>query len=146
MDELQQKAIAVIDAQRNLEQSEAFKTFMREQKRISDLMADLKTYLKKEMVDQNINEITSPNGPSDWTIKLTHRNSAKVVDTSIIPDEYFTEEEIQEREISVHDGKIFKLIPNTTLAKNNMSLGVPVAGFELVDTPAISIKVDGKVV
>lgn len=146
MEELQQKAIAVIDAQRSLEQSEAFKNFMREQKRIADMIVDLKAYLKKEMVNQNINEITSPNGPSDWTIKLSHRHTAKVTDSSLIPDDYFTEEEIQEHEISVHDGKVFKLTPNTQLAKNNMELGVSVDGFELVDTPAISIKIDGKAV
>lgn len=146
MDELQQKAIAVIEAQRNLEKSQAFKKFMKELKHVEDLREDLRSYLKTEMVNQNIDEIVSPNGPSDWNIKLNHRHSAKVTDLSLIPDEYFDEQEVEEREIVVHDGKVFKRIPNTQLAKNNMELGVNVSGFELIDTPAIYIRVDGKAV
>lgn len=146
MDELQQKALSVINAQRDLESSEAFKQFMKEQKKVTDMIADLKTYLKKEMVEQGISEIISPNGKSDWSITISHRNSAKVSDLTKIPEEYFTETEVQENELSVHDGKVFLKTPNTNLAKNNMVLGVKVDGFELVDTPAISIKVDGKAV
>lgn len=144
--ELQEKALVVINAQRDLEQSEAFKSFIKEQKRIADLWKDLKTTIKSEMLKQGIDNISSVNGKSDWDISIIHRKSAQVTDLSQVEDEYFEETELKENEVVVHDGKIFLRTPNNQLAKNNLVLGVNVDGFELVDTPAISIKVDGKAV
>ena len=145
-EELQEKTLAVINAQKDLEKSEAFKQFMKEQKKVADLIADLKTTLKKEMVKQGIDEIISPDGPSDWVVKVIHKTTVKVSDTKAIPEEYLEEKELGENEIVVHDGKVFQLIPNTTLAKNNMAFGVKIPGFELQDIPAITIKVEGKAV
>lgn len=146
-EELQEKALAVIQEQKELLANEQFKAFLVRQKEIQDQIADLKTYLKKNMDESGINVIASANGPDDWNVKLTKAVSVKVDDLDKIPENYILEEELDTSNLVVRGGKIFEKKGNVDQVKNEISIGLPLPeGFKKVTTNRLSIKVDKKAI
>ena len=68
----------------------------------------------------------------------------KLINESEVPEDYYTEEELNQDKIIIRDGKIFEKVLNTELIKNSLKLGINIPGYALEQTPRVVIKINGE--
>ena len=68
----------------------------------------------------------------------------RLIDETLVPEDYYTTEELNQDSIIVQDGKIYQKVLNTELIKNSLKLGVNIAGYVLEQSPRVTIKINGE--
>lgn len=143
-DYIETQALAILDAERNLQANEQFKAFMVQVGKINEMKKNLKEYLKDHLDTLENKEIVSPNGKQDYSFKLVKRNVVKCTDINKVQDDLLDYEEVDD--VVEIDGKFYRLVPNISAVKEQfVELGKELPdGFELKVNRALYATVNGE--
>lgn len=143
-DYIETQALAILDAERNLQANEQFKAFMVQVGKINEMKKNLKEYLKDHLDTLENKEIVSPNGKQDYSFKLVKRNVVKCTDINKVQDDLLDYEEVDD--VIEIDGKFYRLVPNIAAVKEQfVELGKELPdGFELNVNRALYATVNGE--
>jgi len=143
-DYIETQALAILDAERNLQANEQFKAFMVQVGKINEMKKNLKEYLKDHLDTLENKEIVSPNGKQDYSFKLVKRNVVKCTDINKVQDDLLDYEEVDD--VVEIDGKFYRLVPNIKAVKEQfVELGKELPdGFELNVNRALYATVNGE--
>lgn len=110
-------------------------------KQVDKALPNIKKSIGNEMLQNGEKKRNISNNIEISTVAVT---KPKLVDETLVPEDYYTTEELNQDSIIVEDGKIYQKVLNTELIKNSLKLGVDVAGYVLEQTPRVTIKINGE--
>lgn len=110
-------------------------------KQIDKALPSIKKSIGNEMLQNGEKKRNISDNIEINTVAVT---KPKLVDETLVPEDYYTTEELNQDSIIVEDGKIYQKVLNTELIKNSLKLGVDVAGYVLEQTPRVTIKINGE--
>lgn len=110
-------------------------------KQVDKALPNIKKSIGNEMLQNGEKKRSISNNIEISTVAVT---KPKLVDETLVPEDYYTTEELNQDFIIVEDGKIYQKVLNTELIKNSLKLGVDVAGYVLEQTPRVTIKINGE--
>lgn len=110
-------------------------------KQVDKALPSIKKSIGNEMLQNGEKKRNISDNIEISTVAVT---KPKLVDETLVPEDYYTTEELNQDSIIVADGKIYQKVLNTELIKNSLKLGVDVAGYVLEQTPRVTIKINGE--
>ena len=110
-------------------------------KQVDKALPSIKKSIGNEMLQNNEKQRNIGDNIKINTVAVT---KPKLVDETLVPEDYYTTEELNQDYIIVEDGKIYQKVLNTELIKNSLKLGVNVAGYVLEQSPRVTIKINGE--
>lgn len=110
-------------------------------KQVDKALPSIKKSIGNEMLQNGEKKRNISDNIEISTIAVT---KPKLVDETLVPEDYYTTEELNQDSIIVADGKIYQKVLNTELIKNSLKLGIDVAGYVLEQTPRVTIKINGE--
>lgn len=110
-------------------------------KQVDKALPSIKKSIGNEMLQNGEKKRNISDNIEISTVAVT---KPKLVDETLVPEDYYTTEELNQDSIIVADGKIYQKVLNTELIKNSLKLGVDVAGYVLEQTPRVTIKISGE--
>lgn len=110
-------------------------------KQVDKALPSIKKSIGNEMLQNNEKKRNIGDNIEINTVAVT---KPKLVDETLVPEDYYTTEELNQDNIIVEDGKIYQKVLNTELIKNSLKLGVNVAGYVLEQNPRVTIKINGE--
>lgn len=126
-----------------LNSNEQFKAFLKATQELDAMKTAFKDYLKQHMIEQDIKQLTSPNGKDDWQATLSKAHTVTCNDMSEVEDDFIIEEEITDA--IIRDGKAYRKVPNLKAVQELDKIGATMpSGFEVKITPRFSLKMGGK--
>lgn len=110
-------------------------------KQVDKALPSIKKSIGNEMLQNGEKKRNISDNIEISTVAVT---KPKLVDETLVPEDYYTTEELNQDSIIVADGKIYQKVLNTELIKNSLKLGIDVAGYVLEQTPRVTIKINGE--
>lgn len=110
-------------------------------KQVDKALPSIKKSIGNEMLQNGEKKRNISDNIEISTVAVT---KPKLVDETLVPEDYYTTEELNQDSIIVADGKIYQKVLNTELIKNSLKLGIDVAGYVLEQTPRVTIKISGE--
>lgn len=110
-------------------------------KQVDKALPSIKKSIGNEMLQNGEKKRNISDNIEISTVAVT---KPKLVDETLVPEDYYTTEELNQDSIIVENGKIYQKVLNTELIKNSLKLGVDVAGYVLEQTPRVTIKINGE--
>ena len=110
-------------------------------KQVDKALPSIKKSIGNEMLQNNEKKRNIGDNIEISTVTVT---KPRLIDETLVPEDYYTTEELNQDSIIVQDGKIYQKVLNTELIKNSLKLGVNVAGYVLEQSPRVTIKINGE--
>lgn len=110
-------------------------------KQVDKALPSIKKSIGNEMLQNNEKKRNIGENIEISTIVVT---KPRLIDETLVPEDYYTTEELNQDSIIVQDGKIYQKVLNTELIKNSLKLGVNIAGYVLEQSPRVTIKINGE--
>ena len=110
-------------------------------KQVDKALPSIKKSIGNEMLQNNEKKRNIGDNIEISTVTVT---KPRLIDETLVPEDYYTAEELNQDSIIVQDGKIYQKVLNTELIKNSLKLGVNIAGYVLEQSPRVTIKINGE--
>ena len=110
-------------------------------KQVDKALPSIKKSIGNEMLQNNEKKRNIGDNIEISTVAVT---KPRLIDETLVPEDYYTVEELNQDSIIVQDGKIYQKVLNTELIKNSLKLGVNIAGYVLEQSPRVTIKINGE--
>lgn len=110
-------------------------------KQVDKALPSIKKSIGNEMLQNNEKKRNIGDNIEISTVTVT---KPRLIDETLVPEDYYTTEELNQDSIIVQDGKIYQKVLNTELIKNSLKLGVNITGYVLEQSPRVTIKINGE--